>query len=109
MPWYRQPISFKKFLTMNQSQPTIRPALLLLLRPKPCDVFVKKILSNVELKPDEIAKAMSISETDLVSFIDGNVEVTIEFSRKLELAIKVNAGFWLNLQKYHDEYLRKPH
>jgi plasmid maintenance system antidote protein VapI len=72
-------------------------------------VFVKKILSNVELKPDEIAKAMSISETDLVSFIDGNVEVTIEFSRKLELAIKVNAGFWFNLQKYHDEYLRKPH
>ena len=94
---------------MNESQPTIRPALLLLLRPKPCDVFVKKFLPNVELKPDEIAKAMSISETDLVNFIDGNVEVTIEFARKLELATKVSAVFWLNLQKYHDEYLREPH
>jgi addiction module HigA family antidote len=92
---------------MNQSQPTIRPVLL--LRPKPCDMFVKNFLSNVELKPDEIAKAMSMSEKDLVNFIDGNVEVTIEFSRKLELTIKVNAAFWLNLQKYHDEYLRKPH
>lgn len=63
----------------------------------------------MELKPDEIAKAMSISETDLVNFIDGNVEVTIEFARKLELATKVSAVFWLNLQKYHDEYLREPH
>jgi plasmid maintenance system antidote protein VapI len=94
---------------MNQSQQTIRPALLLLLRPKPCDVFVEKFISNAELKPDEIAKAMSISERDLVNFIDGNVEVTIEFSRKLELATKVSAGFWFNLQKYHDEYLREPH
>jgi plasmid maintenance system antidote protein VapI len=50
-------------------------------------MFVKNFLSNVELKPDEIAKAMSMPEKDLVNFIDGNVEVTIEFSRKLELTM----------------------
>ena len=87
---------------VTQSKETTRPEHL--PRPKPCEVFERRCLSKTKLLRPQIAELMGVSEKHLSRFINGHVNVTIEFARKLESCTNISAGAWMHYQTQYDLY-----
>ena len=87
---------------VTQSKESVRPEHL--PRPKPSEVFKRRCLSKTKLLRPQIAELMGVSEKHLSRFINGHVNVTIEFARKLESCTQISAGAWLHYQVQYDLY-----
>ncbi|MFT5294890.1 MAG: plasmid maintenance system antidote protein VapI [Psychroserpens sp.] len=71
----------------------------------PSNTFKTRCLEKISLPITEVANRLNIDISQLNLFLDEKLSIDEVFSRKLEVATGISAGFWLNLQKQYDDYI----
>ena len=68
---------------------------------------IKEQLVERGMKQKEFAVRMGMSEKHTSKLINGEVQLTIEMARKLEMVLGVPTQFWCNLESLYREELIK--
>ena len=68
---------------------------------------VKEQLVDRGMKQKEFAVRMGMSEKHISRLINGDVQLTIEMARKLEMVLGVPTQFWCNLEAIYREDIAK--
>lgn len=68
---------------------------------------IKEQLIDRGMKQKEFAVRMGVSEKHISKLINGEVQLTIEMARKLEMVLGVPTQFWCNLEAIYREDLAK--
>ena len=73
----------------------------------PPGTTIKEQLVDRGMKQKEFAARMGMSEKHISKLINGDVQLTIEMARKLEMVLGVPTQFWCNLETIYREDLAK--
>lgn len=73
----------------------------------PPGATIKEQLLDRGMKQKEFALRMGMSEKHISRLINGEVQLTVEMARKLEMVLGVPAQFWCNLESIYREDLAK--
>lgn len=73
----------------------------------PPGTTIKEQLADRGMKQKEFAVRMGMSEKHISRLINGEVQLTIEMARKLEMVLGVPTQFWCNLESLYREDLAK--
>lgn len=73
----------------------------------PPGTTIKEQLLDRGMKQKEFAIRMGMSEKHISKLINGEVQLTIEMARKLEMVLDVPTQFWCNLESIYREDLAK--
>lgn len=73
----------------------------------PPGITIKEQLVDRGMKQKEFAARMGMSEKHISKLINGDVQLTIEMARKLEMVLGVPTQFWCNLEAIYREDLVK--
>ena len=73
----------------------------------PPGTTIKEQLLDRGMKQKEFAVRMGMSEKHISKLINGEVQLTIEMARKLEMVLGVPTQFWCNLEAVYREDLAK--
>ncbi|MDO4721409.1 MAG: hypothetical protein Q4A78_12155 [Peptostreptococcaceae bacterium] len=69
---------------------------------------IREQLSERDMTEKEFALRVGMSEGDAVELLDGNVKLTPDIAKRLEVAFDIPACFWSNLERlYRKKSLRK--
>ena len=90
---------------VNASEPTRRPDYL--YRQHPGAIFKRRCLSKTNLTHAQVAFQIGISPKHLSRFINGHVNVGVDFARKLESCTNISAASWLYFQTKYDLFSTK--
>lgn len=73
----------------------------------PPGVTIKEQLNERGMKQREFATRMGMSEKHISKLINGEVQLTMETARRLEMVLGVPARFWFNLEAIYREDIAK--
>ena len=73
----------------------------------PPGATIKEQLADRGMKQKEFAVRMDMSDKHISKLINGEVQLTIEMARKLEMVLGVPTQFWCNLEAIYREDLAK--
>lgn len=73
----------------------------------PPGVTIKEQLQDRGITQKEFAKRIGFSEKHVSKLINGEVQLTVEVARKLEMVLSIPAQFWCNLESIYREDLLK--
>ena len=73
----------------------------------PPGASIKEQLIQRGMRQKEFAVRMGLSEKHVSKLINGEVQLTIEVARKLEMVLGVPAQFWCNLEAIYREDIAK--
>lgn len=59
---------------------------------------LKEILDDRNMMQKELAMRTGVTEKHISSIVNGTSQITVDFAKKLEYALGINASFWINLQ-----------
>lgn len=68
---------------------------------------VKEILENRGISQKELAARIDMSEKHVSKLINGEVQLTVDMARRLEMALGPSVQFWCNLEAFYREDLLK--
>lgn len=63
---------------------------------------LKEVLSIRNMKQKELAVRTGMTEKHISSVINGTSPISIQFAKKLEYALDIDASFWINLQSIYE-------
>lgn len=63
---------------------------------------IKEILDERQMSQKELAIRTDVSETHVSKVIRGQKAISVGFAKKLEYALGIRSGFWINLQANYD-------
>ena len=66
---------------------------------------LKEMLDDRDMSQRELANRIALTEPYISNIINGQKPITISFAKKLEYALAVEAGFWINLQSNYEKEL----
>ena len=66
---------------------------------------LKEMLEDRGMSQKELALRTSVTEPHISSLINCHKAISVTFAKKLEYALGVDAGFWINLQANYDKEL----
>jgi len=66
---------------------------------------LEEILKDREMSQKELAIRTTVTEKHISTLIKGNTPISVNFAKKLEYALGVDASFWINLQTNYDREL----
>ncbi len=66
---------------------------------------LKEVLEDREMSQRELAVRTDVTETHISNVVNCQKDISISFAKKLEYALNIEAGFWINLQSNYDKEL----
>lgn len=66
---------------------------------------LKEVLEEREMSQRELAMRTDVTETHVSNVVNCQKAISVAFAKKLEYALGVDAGFWINLQANYDKEL----
>lgn len=64
---------------------------------------LKEILEDKEMSQRELANRTYVTETHVSNVVNCLKPISIAYAKKLEYALGIDAGFWINLQANYDK------
>lgn len=68
---------------------------------------VKEVLDEKEMSQEELAIRTGYSPKHISEVVRGKKDISSEFANRLEYALGIHAGFWMNLQSNYDKEVFK--
>jgi len=68
---------------------------------------IKELLENRGISQKELAARIDMSEKHVSKLINGEVQLTVDMARRLEMALGPSVQFWCNLEAFYREDLLK--
>jgi len=66
---------------------------------------LKEILEDRGMSQRELAIRTGVTESHISSVVNCQKDISVSFAKKLEYALDIDAGFWINLQANYDKEL----
>ncbi|MDD2283190.1 MAG: HigA family addiction module antitoxin [Eubacteriales bacterium] len=66
---------------------------------------LKEILEDRKMSQLELALRTDVSDAHISSVVNGKKNISVSFAKKLEYALGIDAGFWVNLQANYEKEL----
>lgn len=70
---------------------------------------LKEILEDREMSQRELSIRTCVTEAHVSKIIRGQTDISVDYAKKLEYALNVDAGFWINLQANYNKELADFH
>ncbi len=67
---------------------------------------IKELMSVRLIGKSDLAKQMEMTEEQLTSLLDGEINLTEEIARHLEKVLGIGFAFWLNLEQLYRNKLK---
>lgn len=64
-----------------------------------------EVLEDREMSQKELAVRTGVTEKHISTVVKGQKNISVAFAKKLEYALGIDAGFWINLQSNYDREL----
>lgn len=66
---------------------------------------MKEILEDRGMSQKELALRTGVTEAHVSSIVNCQKAISVSYAKKLEYALGIDAGFWINLQANYDKEL----